>query len=158
MPDLAALRTGFAAGGPATFSGTGSQTVFNIPHGLATTPEVVSVKETSDDAAGHYKVAVDSTNIVITYAVAPLSGSSNITFNWGAGYIADAIPGFTPGSVTILTNKTIGDSLKFTKQGSTPSDPSVEDMILYQKAVDSTNNGVYVKIKKGSAIAEVQLG
>ena len=158
MPDLAALRTGFAAGGPATFSGTGSQTVFNIAHGLPTTPEVVTLKESSDDAAGHYKVTYDSTNITITYAVAPISGSSNVTFVWGAGYIAEAIQGFTPGSTTVLTNKTIGDFLNFTKQGSTPSDPSVEDTIFYVRAIDSNNNGFFMKSKKAAATAEVQLG
>lgn len=157
MPDLAGLRSGFAAGGPATFSGNASTTVFNIPHGLIPAPEVYFVEPTSSDARGTYDRSVSSTNITITYPIAPPSGSSNLTFIWGAGYIAQAIQGFTPGSITILTNKTIGDTLKFTKQGSTPSDPSTEDTILYVKAIDSTNNGIYVKTKKNSVIAEVQV-
>lgn len=146
-----------SAGGPATFSGDGTTAVFNIAHGLITPPESFFVLPTSNDARGNYIIGLSGGNIVITYSVAPPTGSSNLTFIWGAGYVAQAIQGFTPGSTTTITNKTIGDFLGFTKQGSTPTNPALEGAILYTKAIDADNNGLFMKIKKGAAIVEVQI-
>ena len=48
--------------------------------------------------------------------------------------------------------------LSMVKQGSTPSDPAtIEDTILYVKAIDANNNGVFLKTKKNGAIVEVQI-
>lgn len=43
------------------------------------------------------------------------------------------------------------------KQGSTPGDPATEDTIVYVRAIDANNNGVFIKTKKNGAIVEVQI-
>jgi hypothetical protein len=70
--------------GTATFSGTGSQTQFTIPHGLAGTPKVAVVTAGSNDAKGDFYVTYDATNIYVTYATAPPSGTNNVVLNWYA--------------------------------------------------------------------------
>jgi hypothetical protein len=71
-------------GGTATFSGTGTQTTFTIPHGLAGTPKVAVVTAGSNDAKGDFYVTYDATNIIVTYATAPPSGTNNVVLNWYA--------------------------------------------------------------------------
>ena len=59
---------------------------------------------------------------------------------------------------TTLTNKTIGDYLTFIKQSPTPTDqPDGETTILYNRQVDSNNNGLFTKIKQGGTIVEVRI-
>jgi hypothetical protein len=70
--------------GTATFSGTGSQTQFTIPHGLAGTPKVAVVTAGSSDAKGDFYVTYDNTNIYVTYATAPPSGTNNVVLYWYA--------------------------------------------------------------------------
>jgi nitrous oxidase accessory protein NosD len=70
--------------GTATFSGNGTQTIFTIPHGLATTPKTVIVTPGSADAIGNFYVTVDATNITVTYTTAPPSGTNNIILYWRA--------------------------------------------------------------------------
>jgi hypothetical protein len=75
-------------------SGTGAQTVFNIPHGMldyveagsssTITPKFHSVWPRST-AAGNptsFTTSVTNTNIVVTYAVAPVTGTNNLTWEW----------------------------------------------------------------------------
>lgn len=51
-----------------------------------------------------------------------------------------------------------GDTpLTINKQGSTPGDPATEDTLIYTKAIDANNNGVFLKTKKNGAIVEVQI-
>jgi hypothetical protein len=71
-------------GGTATFSGNGSQTQFTIAHGLAGTPKVVVVTAGSNDAKGDFYVTYDATNIYVTYATAPPSGTNNVVLRWYA--------------------------------------------------------------------------
>lgn len=68
--------------GSATQSGNASTTVFNIPHGLTTTPSNVVIEPNSVDALGDFTWTVNATNIVLTYQVAPPSGTNNLTWNW----------------------------------------------------------------------------
>jgi hypothetical protein len=82
--------------GKATFSGNGSLKVFNIAHGLGSTPSSLSVTPGSDNAnhgqnfPGDNEGAVwwataDATNITINYTgTAPVSGSSNLVYWWVA--------------------------------------------------------------------------
>lgn len=68
--------------GPETQSGDGSTATFQIPHGLDETPTARNVWPESEDAAGDWWVSgVGSTNIELTYASAPPSGTDNLT--WG---------------------------------------------------------------------------
>lgn len=148
---------GLPAGGPISKSGTGSATAFTIAHGLSPTPETYFVFPTTADAMGDYTLDIDATNITITYAIAPPNGSSNLGYVWGAGYVR-AAQGFTPTSATILTNKTIGDFLSFDLQGSAPGNQvDSSDTLLYTKALNGTNNGLFTKIKKNNTIVEVQI-
>jgi hypothetical protein len=71
-------------GGTATFSGTGSQTQFTIAHGLAGTPKMAIVTAGSSDAKGDFYVTYDATNLTVTYATAPPSGTNNVVLNWYA--------------------------------------------------------------------------
>jgi hypothetical protein len=74
----------FKNGGTATFSGTGTQTTFTIAHGLAGTPKMAVVTAGSNDAKGNFYVTYDATNIYVTYATAPPSGTNNVVLRWYA--------------------------------------------------------------------------
>jgi hypothetical protein len=74
------LRTGTI-----TFSGNGTTTAFNIPHGgLVVTPTWYVVGVASAAAAGVYYYVANSTNIVVTFDVAPPAGTNNIVLTWAA--------------------------------------------------------------------------
>jgi len=70
--------------GVSTQSGNASTTAFNIAHGLAMTPLTYSIEKQSADAIGEPVVTATSTNIVITYPVAPPTGTNNLTWVWSA--------------------------------------------------------------------------
>lgn len=66
-------------------SGDGAATAFTDAHGLSFTPSRVVLTPTSADAAAdHHVSTVDGTNIEVTFAAAPASGTDNITFDWAA--------------------------------------------------------------------------
>lgn len=67
----------------ATFSGDGFTTVFEISHLLSGVPSFV-IQPVGNDAAGEYLAEADATNIIITYNVAPPSGTDNVVFDWNA--------------------------------------------------------------------------
>ena len=70
--------------GIATFSGDGSTTTFNIPHGLLSAPSVYNVSPLTPDADAPRTVTADASNIIITYSTAPPSGTDNLKFYWEA--------------------------------------------------------------------------
>jgi hypothetical protein len=121
---------GIAAAGVATFSPNGSLTQFNITHGLTPQPDSVSVEANSVKAMGSFRIAVTSTQIQITMASAPTSGTNDLSFIWMAGYANQAVTGFTPTSTNTLTGKTMdGASNTFTNiaKASIPSAVAYED-------------------------------
>jgi hypothetical protein len=78
-------RKGAYNTGVSTQSGNATTTAFNIAHGLFTTPLNYSVTPQTNDAVGPPTVTATSTNIVVTYPVAPPTGSSNLVWVWSAG-------------------------------------------------------------------------
>lgn len=68
--------------GFSTFSGTGSQTTFSIPHGLGVQPRGGNVTPCTSDAANLYYTSFDTTNINVVFKTAPPSGTNNIKFSW----------------------------------------------------------------------------
>lgn len=70
--------------GIATFSGDGSTTAFDIPHGLWDEPSKYYVIPISADATSTFDITVDATNITVTYKTAPPSGTDNIKLSWYA--------------------------------------------------------------------------
>jgi hypothetical protein len=80
--NLISSNGGNTAKGQATFSGTGSATVFNIAHGLPTAPSYAQVTPASAAADGDFSVTTNSTNIVVTYGAAPASGTNNVVVNY----------------------------------------------------------------------------
>lgn len=73
------------ARGVATFNGTGAQTAFVIAHGLAPDePRNVQVSAGSPNASGARSIAVDSTNITVTFLAAPTAGTGNVVLRWMA--------------------------------------------------------------------------
>jgi hypothetical protein len=66
--------------GKATASGNASTTVFNIAHGLGSTPGYAFVDCSSHTIARTW--TVDGTNIVVTFASAPPSGTNNVIIYW----------------------------------------------------------------------------
>lgn len=67
--------------GTATGAANGSATVFNIAHGLGAVPYSAFVQPSSVLGSNiAYSYTYDSTNIVVTFASAPSSGT--ITFQW----------------------------------------------------------------------------
>jgi len=77
-------RKGAVTQGTSTQSGDSSTTAFNIAHGCFATPGFFVVHPTSADARGTPSLSATSTNIVLTYPVAPPTGSSNLTWEWKA--------------------------------------------------------------------------
>lgn len=68
--------------GTATGTANGSNTVFNIAHGLGSTPYRALVQCSSHSNTFTY--TTDSTNIVVTFGTAPSSSPSTATFHWSA--------------------------------------------------------------------------
>jgi hypothetical protein len=66
-----------------TGSGTGSATTISIPHGLTgvTSASIVTVSPINSASSGYSYVTADATNINIVYTTAPVSGSSNLSYN-----------------------------------------------------------------------------
>lgn len=86
---VAALRASIPVkvGGTATFSGTGSQTTFSIPHGLGQTPTTFYIlpKSAATATAGRMYVTADATNINFIYqTAAPALGTDNVILVWEA--------------------------------------------------------------------------
>ena len=73
------LDAGFSS---ATFSGDGSVTQFQIPHGLSSEPSSWIVQPATDDGSDISHVTADGTNLTVNYASAPPSGTDNIELNW----------------------------------------------------------------------------
>ena len=69
--------------GIATASGNGSTTVFNIAHSIGSTPTVYTANLLSHNNIG-ITVSATSTNIVVTCASAPPSGTGNVKIYWRA--------------------------------------------------------------------------
>jgi parallel beta-helix repeat protein len=70
--------------GTATFSGTGAQTTFTIPHGCSSTPTYCEIGAKSTDAKGDKYWSVDQTNITVTFGTAPPAGTNNVVLSWKA--------------------------------------------------------------------------
>jgi hypothetical protein len=68
--------------GEATGTANGSTTVFNIAHGIGTTPSTVFVECSTH--TGTFTRTKDSTNIVVTFGTAPSASPSTIKFDWRA--------------------------------------------------------------------------
>ena len=71
-----------SVGFEATKSGDGSTTSFTISHSLGETPRSASVLASSEEASTDFWVSAKSaTDITITYARAPVSGSGNLQYD-----------------------------------------------------------------------------
>lgn len=77
-------RVGAKNDGFSTKSGDASTTAFTIAHGCFATPANYYVYPVTADAMGAFDVTVDSTNITITYKVAPPTGTNNLKYSWYA--------------------------------------------------------------------------
>jgi len=73
----------FENSGTATFTGDGTTTVFNIAHGLVSTPTFYSATPLTLAARADHLLSADATNIIVTFDVAPALGAS-IQFSWKA--------------------------------------------------------------------------
>lgn len=69
--------------GTSSFSGTGAQTAFVIPHGLGAVPRATWNPSSAAGASPFY-VTVDATNITVNYVTAPATGTNNVTGTWTA--------------------------------------------------------------------------
>lgn len=68
--------------GKATASGNGSTTVFNVAHGLGSTPSNAMIVCSSH--TNTFTFTTTTTNIVVTFSTAPPSGTNNVVFYWRA--------------------------------------------------------------------------
>lgn len=104
---------GFANGGTATFSGNGSTTTFNITHGITPQPDIATVNAANAVTlnASPASFVITSTQIQVTFKTAPVSGTNNVSLLWAAGFVNQAIQGFSPTTVNTLTNKTLSSPI-----------------------------------------------
>lgn len=66
-------------------NGNGSTTVFNIAHGLGSTPTYAFVSVAQSGTTNpqiNRSYTVDATNIVVTFSTAPSSGTNNVVIYW----------------------------------------------------------------------------
>jgi hypothetical protein len=78
-------RRGASARGSTTFSGDGTTTIFNIPHGLFAAPTSVQITKRGTAIRDiNFTLTTDATNIVVTFATPPVSGGSNMILYWTA--------------------------------------------------------------------------
>lgn len=77
-------RFGAVRQGTSSKNGDASTKVFTIAHGCFSTPGLFVVWPTSEEARGDFILTVDSTNIIITYPIAPPTGTGNLTYEWKA--------------------------------------------------------------------------
>lgn len=69
--------------GTSTFNGDNTTSVVTIPHGLGIVPNVVIINNLSPLSSNllNRTITYDTTNIVITFGLAPLTGE-NSTYHW----------------------------------------------------------------------------
>lgn len=71
--------------GQATFSGDGTATVFTIPHTLGEVPTRAFIQPRTAAAAGDLHVSnLTDTDIEVTFAAAPASGTDNVVLDYYA--------------------------------------------------------------------------
>lgn len=71
--------------GQASFDGDGAATVFTIPHTLGETPTRAFLEARSADAVGDRFVSgLTDTDIEVTFAAAPASGTGNVVLDYYA--------------------------------------------------------------------------
>jgi hypothetical protein len=204
MPTGLEVAGGIALGGTAQFSGDASNKVFTIDHGLSDPPDIYFAIPVSTDAQGDPTVTVDSTNITVTYPMAPPTGINNVKLVWGSGYSDVAVSGFSPTTTNTLQNKTMSGTLnsfsnipitaissfvitsptdnqaltydtatgKWINESisgvsnnpatyseiSTPANQSnTDDILIYDKAIDTNNNALFAKYKENNVIVEVRI-
>ena len=104
------LDTGTLVRGVTNKSGNGSTKVFTIAHGYSGTPVSYLVNATSVDAFGAFTIAVDATNITLTYQVAPPTGTNNLTYSW---LVMSSGTGSAAGEAN--TSSSVGTGLAWTK-------------------------------------------
>lgn len=68
-------------GGDNTQIADGLTTIFQIPHTLGSTPDTYSVEASNQNAAANFSVTSNSTNLILTYPVAP-SEDATLSWNW----------------------------------------------------------------------------
>jgi hypothetical protein len=113
-PGTAGVGTnGSIKGGTATGSGDGTTKVFNIAHGMSTTPVSAIVKPNSINAFGEFVTSIGATNVTITYQNAPPSGTSNLGYEW----IAMDTTANANGEVNTYSTVGTGSAITKTKTG-----------------------------------------
>jgi hypothetical protein len=75
-------RGGAQTRGLQTSSGDGSTASFSWNHGCYTTPANFFARAVSKDAIGSYETTVNSTQITVTYPIAPPSDTNNLKWSW----------------------------------------------------------------------------
>jgi hypothetical protein len=147
-----------AAGGPATKSGTGVDTVFRIPHNLLTPPDSYYVNAASVDARGSFIVTRDATDLIITYPEPPPLGFNNLSYVWGATFVGGfADDAFTPSTTDVFLNKTFGDWLTITEQTSSPPNPAANAARIYIRRIDADNQAAFVMLEVAGVMQEIQI-
>ena len=108
--------------------------------------------------------AIVGTSDTQTLTNKTISGSSNTLSNIAKTSITGAPTGDFVGTSDTqtlvsktLTNPTLGASYIDMDKMSAPLDPSVGTGRLYVKQVDANNDGLFMKIKQGGSIVEVQI-
>ena len=97
--------------GQATFSGNGTKTQFQIPHGVGEKPSTWKIEAVSPDATQPSHASADSSNITVFYDSPPPSGTNNVTLNWAAKEKVGSteLVNTVQGGTDIKVNKTTGD-------------------------------------------------
>ena len=151
-PSASPTFTGTIAGASMTLSGnltvSGATTTINSTTLTIDDKNIVLADGATDDAGANgggitLKGATDKT-IAWTSATGDFDVSENLDIATGKKFKINGADVFSP--------------IDLDRVGSAPANPSADKCLIYVKAVDSNNDGVFCKIKKATGYQEVQLG
>ena len=128
---------------------------------VSTTVPTILIRDDSSGVAKWYEWGGGITNSLNDVGNVTISNnSSGEVLKWnGSAWINNTLAeaGIAPTSSPTLTTPTF-DSFVDLDRITIPSNPSANKGRVYVKQLDSNNDGVFIKIKKGGSFVEVQIG
>jgi hypothetical protein len=132
-----------------------------VDKAVSTTVPTVLIRDDSSGVAKWYEWGGGITNSLNDVGNVTISNnSSGEVLKWnGSAWINNTLAeaGIAPTSSPTLTTPTF-DSFVDLDRITIPSNPSANKGRVYVKQLDSNNDGVFIKIKKGGSFVEVQIG
>ena len=151
-------EAGIAPTASPTFTGTA---IFNDLTVNGTNTIINSTTLTVDDKNIEIASVTTPTNTTADGGGITIKGATDKTITWtNATGDFDVSEHFdiAVGKKFKIGGNDVFSPIDLDRVSSTPADPSANKCLIYVKAVDSNNDGIFIKIKKATGYQEVQLG